>query len=79
MSIMKKIKLVRPCSYDRNSVSLFDAGRKNMYGEMHCVESGILERKVDEAWRKYTGERKPYKPKRMWDTPNLPITPTPKD
>jgi len=35
-------KLVRTCSYDFNSVSVFDADRKNEFGEMYCAASGVL-------------------------------------
>ena len=46
-------KLVRVCSYDSNSVSLFDADRKNEFGEIYCVSPGILRNEVSLYWNTY--------------------------
>ena len=50
---MKPEMLVCPCTYDSNSVSLYDANRKNAYGEMYCVQSAILESEVPILWPQY--------------------------
>lgn len=41
-------KVIKPCSYGPNSVSVFDADRTNEYGEMYCVASGVM-RDSDQA------------------------------
>jgi hypothetical protein len=46
-------KVIRTCSYDSNSVSLFDGDRKNELGEMYCVQSGILYEQTDMFWGWY--------------------------
>jgi hypothetical protein len=47
------IKLIKTCSYDYNSVSLFDGSRKNQFNELFCVASGILESEVNFYWQEY--------------------------
>lgn len=47
-------KYVKPASCDpKNSVSLFDADRKNEFGEMYCVAPAILQDRVDSYWADY--------------------------
>jgi hypothetical protein len=46
-------KGVKECSYDSKSVSLFDADRKNEFGKMYCIASGILQSEVDWYWNLY--------------------------
>ena len=46
-------KYVKICSYDSNSVSLFDKDRKNEFGEMYCVAPAILENEIEDCWNEY--------------------------
>lgn len=50
-------KRVKQCSYDSNSVSLFDADDRNEFGEMSCVASGILLSQVDWFWNNYISQQ----------------------
>ena len=50
-------RLVKPAYEDReNSVDLFDADRRNEFGEMYCVAPAIIYREVTEYWDRYKCE-----------------------
>jgi len=47
-------KLIKPSYADLdNSVDLFDADRKNEFGEMYCVAPSILPQQVNNYWIGY--------------------------
>ena len=47
-------KLVKPAHDDpNNSVDLFDADRRNEFGEMYCVAPAILHQQVNNYWIGY--------------------------
>lgn len=47
-------KLIKPAYEDPdNSVDLFDADRKNEFGEKYCVAPAILLREADGIWNDY--------------------------
>ena len=47
-------KLIKPAYDDpHNSVDLFDADRRNDFGEMYCVAPAILYSQVKEEWARY--------------------------
>lgn len=47
-------KVIKPAFMDpRNSVDLFDADRRNEFGEMFCVAPAILLHEVKEQWELY--------------------------
>ena len=47
-------KLIRPAMMDpQNSVDLFDAGRRNAFGEMYCVAPAILACQAESYWEDY--------------------------
>jgi len=51
-------KLVKPSHSDpHTSVDLFDADRKNDFGETYCVAPAILDNQVDEHWKWYLKQR----------------------
>jgi len=52
-------KLINP-AYEapENSVDLFDADRKNEFGEMYCVAVAILHSQVGRYWKRYLKEAK---------------------
>jgi hypothetical protein len=50
----KPLKVVKPALEDpEHSVDLFDASRKNHWGEMFCISAAILFEQVDESWERY--------------------------
>ncbi len=50
-------KLIKPAYDDpHNSIDLFDADRKNEFGEMYCVRPAILYSQADEYWTDYLKE-----------------------
>ena len=50
--------LVKPAREDpQNSVDLFDADRKNDFGETYCVAPAILRSEVAERWIRYEDEQ----------------------
>ena len=54
-------KIVKPAYSDpQNSVDLFDAHRKNDFGEMFCVAPAILYSQVNEYWYNYQTEIMSY-------------------
>lgn len=53
-------KLVRPAHGDpHNSVDLFDADRKNQWGEMYCVAPAILSSQIESEWARYSRSEMP--------------------
>lgn len=47
-------KVIKPSKSDpENSVDLFDADRENEFGEMFCVNPGILPEDADAYWTYY--------------------------
>lgn len=47
-------KLIKPAYEDpHNSIDLFDADRKNEFGEMYCISPAILPQQVNAYWIGY--------------------------
>lgn len=50
-------KLILPAHEDPcHSVDLFDADRRNQWGELYCIRPAVLLAQVEESWQNYLKE-----------------------